>query len=650
MLCPRCGYYAENEENVCPECGEIILTTAEVLPGGAEAIRQGKRARQAIHDAAARQNIEAKRRRRSGASHATVEMPVVKDEREESDYFPDYTVSDGSEGEEDGDGVFERRRRAVYDENAALEEQARVYTQWIEQNKGKKRKMVNWIKISILLTAAAIVLVVGGYLFLKKTDSGQRVMARIGKEATSSALWNVGEELMNAGDLDGAIESFEKAKAQDLADEEGHVDVDGLLMLGSVYEAAGRTADAAKLYEEIYTETPSRPEAYINHIRILLNSGVKGDKAKAGDLMKKAYENTGETSFDTQRRDLLPEMPELTAGSQYSEKKIEINFKKSSQEYQIYYTFDEEAKLPADGILFTEPFYIDEKDPDPTWNLRAVAVNGELVSDEISATYKIIMPSPQMPRCNLAPGTYKNRQKVKLFPGKDNENDDDIKIFYSVDGSDPSNGDNPQYTGEPVLLPSGHKVTIKAVAVNRYDKVSSVLEVSFKIDAKPYPLKAWDITETINDLELNKTTLQQFQAAYGEGKDVDIKQGINGFKTELRKIEYPWGYVVMTLDRRNWVLVELRFHDGSTFKAPRGTGIGDPMDFVIGKFRDMGQVATAKGNRGLYCLDNGSDGKYLKKANAIRYRIRKDGTWYQLEYHLDSSGTVEEIVYRYIPE
>ena len=650
MLCPRCGYYAENEENVCPECGEIILTTAEVPPGGAEAIRQGKRARQAIHDAAARQNIEAKRRRRSGASHATVEMPVVKDDREETDYFPDYTVSDRPEGEEDGDGVFERRRRTVYDENAALEEQARVYTQWIEQNKGKKRKMVNWIKISILLTAAAIVLVVGGYLFLKKTDSGQRVMARIGKEATSSALWNVGEELMNAGDLDGAIESFEKAKAQDLADEEGHVDVDGLLMLGSVYEAAGRTADAAKLYEEIYTETPSRPEAYINHIRILLNSGVRGDKAKAGELMKKAYENTGEASFDTQRRDLLPEMPELTAGSQYSEKKIEINFKKSSQEYQIYYTFDEEAKLPADGILFTEPFWIDEKDPDPTWNLRAVAVNGELVSDEISATYKIIMPSPQMPKCNLAPGTYKNRQKVKLFPGKDNENDDDIKIFYSIDGSDPSNGDNPQYTGEPILLPSGHKVTIKAVAVNRYDKVSSILEVSFKIDAKPYPLKAWDITETINDLELNKTTLQQFQAAYGEGKDVDIKQGINGFTTELRKIEYPWGYVVMTLDRRNWVLVELRFHDGSTFKAPRGTGIGDPMDFVIGKFRDMGQVATAKGNRGLYCLDNLSDGKYLKKANAIRYRIRKDGTWYQLEYHLDSSGTVKEIVYRYIPE
>ena len=24
MLCPRCGYYSDKEENVCPECGEIM--------------------------------------------------------------------------------------------------------------------------------------------------------------------------------------------------------------------------------------------------------------------------------------------------------------------------------------------------------------------------------------------------------------------------------------------------------------------------------------------------------------------------------------------------------------------------------------------------------------------------------------------------
>ena len=106
----------------------------------------------------------------------------------------------------------------------------------------------------------------------------------------------------------------------------------------------------------------------------------------------------------------------------------------------------------------------------------------------------------------------------------------------------------------------------------------------------------------------------------------------------------------MNLNKKTWVLVELRFNDKATFKAPRDTGIGDPKDYVIGKFRDMGQVASASGNRGLYHLDNLSDGKYLAKENSIRYRIRVDGTWYQLKYYLNDNGTVKEIEYRYIPK
>ena len=54
MLCPKCGYYTDREDTVCPECGEILNAIAGGPAGGAEAIRQGKRARQAIHDAAER--------------------------------------------------------------------------------------------------------------------------------------------------------------------------------------------------------------------------------------------------------------------------------------------------------------------------------------------------------------------------------------------------------------------------------------------------------------------------------------------------------------------------------------------------------------------------------------------------------------------
>ena len=640
MLCPRCGYYAEKEDTVCPECGEILNSGTDMPYSGAEAIRQGKRARQAIHEAAER-TLEVKRRRRSGASRATVEMPALKDTEDEEESFAEYRVSETeAASDEDGDTVvFERRRRTVYDENDDIREQARAYTEWIENGGRKRLKMVNWMKLTMAGVVLLALITAGGYFFLKETAGGQKIMARLGRETTATALWAVGEDLMDSGDVEGAIEAFEKAKLQDEA--EDNVDVDGMLMLGNAYEAAGRTKEAAELYAYIYEGTPSRPEAYVNHIRILMNNG---ELAKAGNLMDKAYKATGETTFQTQRRDLLPEVPTVTVGGVFEDKK-KITMS-SPQGYDVYYTFDENVKLPEGGTLYTDIPPLDEG----IWNLRAVAVNGELVSDEIKGTYKIIMPSPQMPRVNLAPGAYKNRQKVKLFPGKDNEKDDDIRIFYTVDGSTP-NTDSPEFTGEPVLLPSGHKVTIKAIAVNQYGKESMVQEVSFRIDAKPYPLTAWEIDERINDLELNKTTMKDFQAAYGPGEETEIETTkSSGFTTALRKFEYPWGYAVMNLNKKNWVLVELHFRDNSVFKAPRGTGIGDQKDFVISKFRDMGQVESANGNRGLYYLDNLSDGKFLAKDQSIRYRIRIDGTYYQLKYYLNENGTVNEIEYRYIPK
>ena len=643
MLCPRCGYYSDREDTVCPECGEILDYASGAPAEGAETIRQGKRARQAIHAGNNGETPEAKRKRRSGASHATIEMPSVQDDRPQGDPVL-YPVSE-PDGPDDGSNTgFERRRRAVYDENAAREEEAELYSARMESNRRQKLKMINWIKIGMIVIILLVVTVTGGWLFLNKTEAGQKIMARFGRKATSAALWAVGEERMNSGDIDGAIADFEKARFQD--DAEGVVDVDGLLMLGNAYESAGRQDDAAALYEKIYMDTPSRTEAYINHIRILQSSGDKNDLAKAGELMKLAYKNTGDTSFQTQRRDLLPAPPEvdLTAGYYETKKYIAIT---SYQGYDVYYTFDENAELPAGGTLFTERVFLDEG----IHNLRAVAVKDKvLVSDELKAVYKIIMPSPQTPQCNLAPGAYKTRQRVKLKPGQDNLNDDDIVIYYTVDGSNPD-ADCPIYTGEPVQLPSGRTVVLKAVAVNKYNKVSNMLERRYKIEAKPYPLTAWDLTETIGGLELNRTSMIDFQTAYGEGKTETLGD-YEGFDSECRKITYDWGYAVFTLAKRNWVMVELCFSEGAVFKAPRDTGIGNPEDFVIGKFKDLGQIASASGNRGLYALDSGSDGKiWLQEdgSRIIRYRIRNEGHWYQLEYYVSKSGTVTSVNWRYIP-
>ena len=642
MLCPRCGYYSDREDTVCPECGEILTYASGAPAEGAEMIRQGKRAREAIHTRANKESPEARRKRRSGASHATIEMPAVQDNRAREDSTV-YTVSDAPDADEEGDIGFERRRRTVYDENAAREEEAELYSARMESNRRQKMKMINWIKIALIAVVALVLVVVGGWLFLNKTEAGQKIMARIGRDATSAALWAVGEERMNSGDIDGAIADFERAKLQDEA--EGVVDVDGLLMLGSAYESAGNQEAAAALYEQIYTDTPSRTEAYVNHIRILQSTGDSKDLAKAGELMKLAYKNTGDTSFQTQRRDLLPAPPEvdLTAGYYETKKYIAIT---SYQGYDVYYTFDENAELPSGGTLYTDRVFLDEG----IHTLRAVAVKDDLVSDELKGVYKIIMPSPQTPQCNLAPGAYKTRQRVKLKPGQDNLNDDDIVIYYTVDGSNPD-ADCPIYNGEPVQLPSGHTVVLKAVAVNKYNKVSNMLERRYKIEAKPYPQTAWELTENIEGLELNRTSMIDFQTVYGEGSQETL-ENYEGFEGECRKLTYDWGYAVMTLAKRSWVLVELYFTDPTVFRAPRETGVGSPEDFVVGKFKDLGQLESTSGNRGLYALDNGSDGKiWLQEdgSKIIRYRIRNEGHWYQLDYFVNKSGTVTAVDWKYIP-
>ena len=75
------------------------------------------------------------------------------------------------------------------------------------------------------------------------------------------------------------------------------------------------------------------------------------------------------------------------------------------------------------------------------------------------------------------------------------------------------------------------QVTLKAVAVNKYHKVSNMLEVKYKIEAKPFPLSAYDPAEDqIGKIRLYATSLADFQKEYGEGtlKEEFKREGFTG--------------------------------------------------------------------------------------------------------------------------
>ena len=107
----------------------------------------------------------------------------------------------------------------------------------------------------------------------------------------------------------------------------------------------------------------------------------------------------------------------------------------------------------------------------------------------------------------------------------------------------------------------------------------------------------------------------------------------------------------MNLSKKNWVLVEVSFNASAPMKGPRETKAGDTEEYVVGQFRDMQQVESKSGNRGLYSTDKGSGKIWLQENNEkiIRYRYGVDSSWVQLEYLVSASGTVKNITLKYIP-
>ncbi|MBR4080693.1 MAG: chitobiase/beta-hexosaminidase C-terminal domain-containing protein [Clostridia bacterium] len=627
MMCPKCMAYLVEERPVCPYCGTTLGDQSE--EDGLQSLRQGKRARE-MKAAGAAVRTAPRHRAGRGASRA-----YVAGDAQSTKEIPIY-----------GDAAL-MQQPGVSGDTFARYRQTRERAEQNGRNKERyttgrrthqvKQHMVNWSLMAIIGALAVVMLIVGTYAYLTRTSNGQKIMARMGQESTSIALWEVGKEYMNSGDVEKAIEAFEKARLQD---GEENVNVDGLLNLGGAYEAADRVADAEAVYTELFTTiVPTRAEPYTETIRIML---AQSREPEAADLMQRAFEMTGQNLFRQQRMELLPSAPmvDLVAGLYNQKRKLTLV---SAEGYDIYYTFDETAELPAGGVKYESPIQLDEG----IFALRAVAVNDDLISDELHGTYKIIMPSPQTPRSSLAPNTYKQRQRIWLKPGLDNEKDTDITIYYTIDGSMPD-ADSPVYTGEPFYLPGG-RVTLHAIAVNGYNKVSNVLEIKYKIEAKPYPLTAYDPAEdNLGSLALNKTTRDAFQEEYGKGNGSE-KVTLEGFEGECEKFTYDWGYAVMGKTKNTWALVELYF-TSERFKAPRGTGIGDKESFIVGKYRDMGQVESPSGNRGLYA-DGDDVGKIFKQEDGgkiIRYRANTaDSHLWQLEYHIDKGGTCFAVKWTY---
>ena len=146
--------------------------------------------------------------------------------------------------------------------------------------------------------------------------------------------------------------------------------------------------------------------------------------------------------------------------------------------------------------------------------------------------------------------------------------------------------------------------------------------------------------------------MTEFQQIFGEGT-LAGNTVLENLETECRRYDYAWGYAVMSRIRTGWVLAQVHTDTNGLIAGPRGTHVGDSESTVVGKFRDMGQVESASGNRGLYSSKDGTGKIWIREEGGkiIRYRCYTPDSshWWQLEYWVNGAGVVTDIDMRYDP-
>lgn len=654
MLCPYCGNYGNSDDVICPACGKL-LPRGENRDTGVMAIRQGKRAREAAMAARTTEETETKEwQRRQGTDRAWAAPEPMPTPETHDRVYGDPDVFDAENMPVTDTAEIERRiTHTVYGNDAESESHEQNETPLMRSRRSHavKRSGVNWMVI--LLVAGTLLLsgVIGGLIWLSRSDDGKYfTLSRLHRDVEdASTYWRYGEELMDNGDLDGAIEMFVRAVELDEELDE-RANIDGLLQLATCYLRTDQTDKAEEIYIHIYTDlNPQSTDAYTREITLLRENGRD---AEAAELMLLAYQRTGSSTFNRQRNQLLPSQPvtDLTAGVFEQRRTLHLV---SPEDYDIYYImndaetafFDEERSISEAWTHYEDGVFLDEG----SWTIRAVCVNGDLKSDELSATYTVNLPSPHQPMCGLAPGTYSGRQSVALWPNPE-DGDDTITIYYTIDGTIPD-ADSPVYVQGQKIKLLARNITLRAIAVNSYGKQSTVLERGFKLTSMPDPPKGYatDYPADTASIRLNNTSYDAFSAQFGaggNGEDVEMER-----LGTCRRYHYSWGYATFQQVAGTRYIVEIYYTD-NTISSPRSTRIGMTEDDIVKKFRDMGQVASPSGNRGLYSNDDGT-GKIMMQEDGgkiIRYiAYTADSHYWQLDYNLDRSGACVSIYQRFIP-
>lgn len=646
MICPNCGRELPDTVRVCPGCSAVqrVFKRRHAdadIPEPSEPVRVSRRI---SPDSSEVQHIA---QRESKQKASTPEQRIKHGNMPRSGSSGQVPIGLSKQATRNQAQV-RHVRRAPDHIRRKIDARPAMMDPPIYRKSHKRLLTVVFVILLITLFVASA----GSYILLG-TENGQRLMATWGWSiANTDAYVTLGRELLEQAYFSRSLEMLS------VAIEREPDNVDALILMGQAYTELGRTEEAVAIYESLIHEiAPAHPSAYRNLIKIYQQQGYN---AEALALMKTASLHANSTQeFDVMLREYTPESPTLSHMEGRYNAEIDVTIAIPEGE-TVYYSVD--GTDPSEsGLVYTEGTKIHVPEGKMTVKAIGFTENG-MPSEQVTANYTVIIPTPAAPKANYASGVYKKAPKVSLRPGSEDkkENDMIVAIYYTLDGRQATTESTLYDPDHPIQLPIGDS-RLRAIAVASNGKISYEMNVTYKVEGNLKNM--FGSKDTFKNMELYKTGFKAFTNAWGTPKSYEVLPKEEWYAPEMESYEavYSWGTARFCIKTTGGspVLYALDTTN-SKMTAPRTTRIGMDAEDVLAKFRDLGQAALDEaGNRLLYNLNSGNYqfGTYRMEADGLYaihyyYPIGDDKKIFvELSYYLNENNEVARIVWqRYLSE
>lgn len=180
--------------------------------------------------------------------------------------------------------------------------------------------------------------------------------------------------------------------------------------------------------------------------------------------------------------------------------------------------------------------------------------------------------------------------------------------------------------------------------------MSPTLEVGYKFNVSPYPLDMYGESDTFGSFTLNKTSIDEFKAAFGNPSQ-ELETTYLNLTNSARHLQYNWGYAVFILENSAWQLVRSGHEQRNRHAAARGGlwqhGKRDRLR-LQGLWTGGGPQRYARPVLRISQRGAGAGQRRRHPHRALQLQISTSKVWV-LEYDLDSNGRVKHMANYYQP-